>query len=438
MMGLALCSILSILLLNHHHHTFIAAVAAAGDSFIKTRGTHFLLNGDLFYANGFNAYWLMYVASDPSQRSKVSAAFQEAKSHDLTVARTWAFSDGGYRPLQYAPGSYNQDMFKGLDFVVSEARSHGVKLIMSLANNYDSFGGKKQYVNWARAHTGRYLASDDEFFTDSVVKGYYKNHIQTVLNRKNTFTGIRYKDDPTIMAWELMNEPRCTSDSSGRTIQAWITEMAFFVKSIDRNHLLEAGLEGFYGPSTPQKMNLNPSVQVGTDFIANNRVPAIDFATVHSYPDQWLSNANEQSQLSFMNNWLNAHIQDAQYILGKPIIIAEFGKSWKDSGFSTYQRDQMFNAVYYKIYSSAKRGGAAAGGLFWQLLTEGMDSFRDGYEVVLGETTSTTNLIRQQSHKLYQIRKIFARIGNQKRWKIARAAARKNRSRNGGRKGIGN
>ncbi|CAN1344305.1 Mannan endo-1,4-beta-mannosidase 7 [Linum perenne] len=404
MMGLALCSILSILLLNHHHHTFIAAVAAAGDSFIKTRGTHFLLNGDLFYANGFNAYWLMYVASDPSQRSKVSAAFQEAKSHDLTVARTWAFSDGGYRPLQYAPGSYNQDMFKGLDFVVSEARSHGVKLIMSLANNYDSFGGKKQYVNWARAHTGRYLASDDEFFTDSVVKGYYKNHIQTVLNRKNTFTGIRYKDDPTIMAWELMNEPRCTSDSSGRTIQ-----MAFFVKSIDRNHLLE----------------------VGTDFIANNRVPAIDFATVHSYPDQWLSNANEQSQLSFMNNWLNAHIQDAQYILGKPIIIAEFGKSWKD-------RDQMFNAVYYKIYSSAKRGGAAAGGLFWQLLTEGMDSFRDGYEVVLGETTSTTNLIRQQSHKLYQIRKIFARIGNQKRWKIARAAARKNRSRNGGRKGIGN
>ncbi|XP_048230900.1 mannan endo-1,4-beta-mannosidase 7 [Ricinus communis] len=403
----------------------------AGDGFIRTRGVHFFLNGNPYYANGFNAYWLMYIASDPSQRHKVSTAFREAASHGLTVARTWAFSDGGYRPLQYSPASYNEQMFKGLDFVIAEARRYGIKLILSLVNNYETFGGKKQYVNWARSR-GQYLSSDDDFFRHPVVKGYFKNHIMTVLNRYNSFTRMHYKDDPTIMAWELMNEPRCTSDPSGRTIQAWIMEMAQFVKSMDRNHLLEAGLEGFYGKSTPQRTSLNPGIEMGTDFIANNRIPGIDFATVHSYPDQWLSNSNDQYQLTFLNNWLNAHIQDAQYTLRKPILLTEFGKSWKDPGFSTYQRDQMFNTVYFRIYSSAKRGGAAAGGLFWQLLTEGMDSFRDGYEIILGERSSTANVISQQSHKLNQIRKIFERMRNVQRWKRARAMRRHQGGNRGG------
>lgn len=138
-----------------------------------------------------------------------------------------------------------------------------------------------------------------------------------------------------------------------------------------------------------------------------------------------LSSSDNQYQLTFLNNWLNAHIQDAQYILRKPILVTEFGKSWKDPGFSTYQRDLMFNTVYYKIYSSAKRGGAAAGGLFWQLLTEGMDNFRDGYEVILSESSSTVNVITQQSHKLYQIRKIFERMRNVQRWRRARAIRRR-------------
>lgn len=95
-----------------HQACFHARQVEAGDGFVRARGIHFLLNGSPYYANGFNAYWLMYMASDPSQRYKVSAAFREASSHGLTVARTWAFSDGGYRPLQYSPGSYDEQMFQ--------------------------------------------------------------------------------------------------------------------------------------------------------------------------------------------------------------------------------------------------------------------------------------------------------------------------------------
>lgn len=64
--------------------------------------------------------------------------------------------------------------------------------------------------------------------------------------------------------------------------------MASYVKSIDSKHLLEIGLEGFYGPSTPERLDADkPYFKVGTDYIANNKVKGIDFATVHTYPDEW-------------------------------------------------------------------------------------------------------------------------------------------------------
>ncbi|TKY75172.1 Mannan endo-1,4-beta-mannosidase 7 [Spatholobus suberectus] len=388
----------------------------ADAGFVKTRGVQLMLNGSPYYANGFNAYWLMYVASDPSQRNKVSSAFQEASNHGLNIARTWAFSDGGYKPLQYSPGSYNEQMFQGLDFAIAEARKYGIKLLLSLVNNYENMGGKKQYVEWARSQ-GQSINSEDDFFTNPVVKGYYKNHVKAVLTRRNSITGVAYKDDPTIMAWELMNEVRCSSDQSGKTVQAWITEMASYLKSTDGNHLLEAGLEGFYGQSKPES---NPNFNVGTDFIANNQIPGIDFATVHSYPDQWLSSSSYEDQISFLSRWLNEHIKDAKNTLHKPLLFAEFGISTKSFGGNSTPRDHLFDTVYSAIYSSASSGGAAVGGLFWQLLAEGMDSFRDGYEVVLGESPSTASLIAQQSQKLNRIRKMYARLRNIERWKQAK------------------
>lgn len=79
---------------------------------MTTNGTGFVMNGRPFYANGFNAYWLMYMASDPAGRSKVSSAFQQASSHGMTMVRAWAFSDGGHKALQRSPGSYDESMFQ--------------------------------------------------------------------------------------------------------------------------------------------------------------------------------------------------------------------------------------------------------------------------------------------------------------------------------------
>lgn len=63
--------------------------------------------------------------------------------------------------------------------MLSEARRNGIRLILSLANNYDNYGGKKQYVQWAKEQ-GQSIASEDDFFTNPVVKDYYKNHIKVI------------------------------------------------------------------------------------------------------------------------------------------------------------------------------------------------------------------------------------------------------------------
>ncbi|CAA6661374.1 unnamed protein product [Spirodela intermedia] len=392
--------LLLVCLLNQRH---LRADAAA---FVRVSGLHFTVNGSPFFANGFNAYWLMSVAADTAHRSKVSMAFQEAASHGLTVCRTWAFSDGGYRALQVSPGVYDEQVFRGLDFVVAEASKHGIRLVLSF----------KQYVSWARAR-GQNVFSDDDFFSNPLVRFFFKNHV-----KEEHAHGGMYRDDPTILAWELMNEPRCPSDPSGRTLQSWIEEMAAHVKSIDWNHLLEAGLEGFYGPAAPPQKRFLPGLNVGTDFISNNLVHGVDFATIHSYPDQWLSGSDHQTQLAFLERWLDAHIADARLILRMPLLLAEFGISRKDLGFSAAQRDALLTAVYTKVYRSARAGGSAAGALFWHLLEQGMEVYGDGYEIVFQEIPHRpASIITEQGRRLRYLGKLGARLRNVEKLEKARA-----------------
>ncbi|KAL2231792.1 UNVERIFIED_CONTAM: Mannan endo-1,4-beta-mannosidase 2 [Sesamum indicum] len=381
----------------------------SNSAFVRTSGSHFVLHASSpFLFNGFNAYWMMHLASDPIQRYKVSHVFREASAAGLTVCRTWAFSDGGDRALQISPGTYDERVFQGLDFVVSEASKYGIRLILSFVNNYNDFGGRQQYVQWAR-NAGVQINTEDDFYTHPVLKDYYKNHIRKVVTRFNTITRMAYKDDPTIMAWELINEPRCQIDYSGRTLNGWVEEMAGFVKWLDKKHLVEIGMEGFYGDTMPERMQLvNPGYQVGTDFITNNLIKDIDFATIHAYPDIWLSGKSDDEQMGFMERWMSSHLEDAKTILKKPLVIAEFGKSSKDPGFSLNQREVYMENVYRDIYRFARRGGGTmSGSLVWQLMAQGMDGYHDGYEIILSQTPSTARIISRQSHAMNTLSHLF-------------------------------
>lgn len=142
-----------------------------------------------------------------------------------------------------------------------------------------------------------------------------------------------------------------------------------------------------------------------------------------------LSASNDQSQLAFLSNWIDVHIRDARDALRKPLLVTEFGKSSKDPGFSVGQRDALFKTVYSKIYWSARSGGSAAGGFFWQLLSEGMGSYGDGYEIVLSEGSSTARIIALQSRQLRYLGKWYARQRNVAKLNKAKAMREEERQR---------
>lgn len=79
------------------------------------------------------------------------------------------------------------NLFQALDFVVSEAKKYKIRLVLSLTNNWEGYGGKAQYVKWGK-EAGLNLTSDDDFFSDPTVKGYYQAHIKV-----NLFSFLLFK-----------------------------------------------------------------------------------------------------------------------------------------------------------------------------------------------------------------------------------------------------
>lgn len=118
-----------------------------------------------------------------------------------------------------------------------------------------------------------------------------------------------------------------------------------------------------------------------------------------------LSGQGEDAQTAFVQRWMEIHTADAKAIIMKPLVFGEFGKSKKDPDYSVSTRDAYMNVVYSDIYNLATNGGAMAGGLVWQILAEGMESYGDGYEIVLPEEPSTNAIMSQQSTRMKSLQR---------------------------------
>ena len=77
---------------------------------------------------------------------------------------------------------------------------------------------------------------------------------------------------------------------SRHAAQGWIEEMSAHLKSVDPNHLVTVGEEGFYAVGSVNE-RLNPgngwASITGQNFSANHAPAGIDFAAIHLWPDNW-------------------------------------------------------------------------------------------------------------------------------------------------------
>jgi uncharacterized protein (TIGR03437 family) len=339
----------------------------AQSGFVGVRGTHFTLNDQPFYFAGANNYYLIY-----KSEFMINSVLDLALAMGLKVLRTWPFLDRGsldgsvpdVDPPGAKEGVYFQywdrdggapafndgpDGLQRLDFVIHAAGQRGLKLILPLINNWREFGGIDQYVTWYR------LYSHDEFYTDPGTRQAYKNWALHLLSRRNVYSGLLYKDDPTILAWELANEPRCKggiealnpAECRPATLIAWVQEMSIFLKENDSKHLVGVGDEGFFRRSAGSDWLRNGSQ--GVDFDAFLRTASIDFGTMHLYADAW------GRDIAWGNQWIEEHIA-AGAEAGKPVLLGEYG--WRERA----TREVAFRAWLNTV---ERRGGAAD--LVWMI-----------------------------------------------------------------------
>jgi hypothetical protein len=236
-----------------------------------------------------------------------------------------------------------------------------------------------QYVAWCAP--GQSLLA---FYTQAPCRQLYQAYVTYVLNRVNTYNGRRYKDDPTVFAWELANEPDLPDnlDRSGQAIRAWVAEMAAFLKALDGNHLVGTGEVGGdvttagYSPlSAYNNQAWFFDGTKGTAFSQNTADPHVDFGSVHVYPEFWNMSATSGQ------TWIADHARIARG-LGKPLLVGEFGASQNA-------------AATYTAWLQTAETEQVGGSLQWQLMCPSCFGMRDQFGVAYPPASDVSGVLAQ-------------------------------------------
>jgi mannan endo-1,4-beta-mannosidase len=257
------------------------------------------------------------------------------------------------------PGQLNEEALAVLDQVVAAAGRHRVRLILPFVDQWSWWGGLAELAGF-RGKKLEAIWTDPELIED------YKKIIASVVSRVNTATGIRYRDDKTILAWETGNELG-SPDS-------WTRIMAAHIKSLDSNHLV---IDGAMRKTVSQ---------------ASLEDPNIDFVQTHHYDKD-------------PRDMLEGILRNRELSRGrKPYHVGEFGFLGTEA-----LRAVMDTVIDQKIAGAllwSLRYRSRDGGFYWHHEPAGGDYFKayhwPGFEI--GEYYDERRFLRIVREKAFEIR----------------------------------
>jgi len=368
----------------------VASCSEQKTGFVRVERTLFWIGDKPYHFLGTNFWYGINLASKGpgGDRERLRRELDNLQAMGVTNLRIVAGSEGPdseqYRmvpSLQVSPGKYNEDVVDGLDYLLAEMGKRKMKAVVCLTNFWNWSGGMAQYVVWSgKADSipyppphpggdwGRYQEFTAQFYSNQQAVAMLNDHITYIVGRKNNYTGQMYVDDPTIMAWQLCNEPRGINNQEA--YRKWIDTSSSLIKEMDKNHLVTTGSEG-----------KTSSEYSGTDPLKDHSFVNIDYMTIHVWVQNWgvydpaKADSTYEPSVVYALNYIDEHDKIARQ-LDKPMVLEEFGISRDDNshdpGSPTTVRDRYYGEIFTGILTlSSNPKSPVAGSNFWAWAGEG-------------------------------------------------------------------
>jgi hypothetical protein len=205
----------------------LPGVCASGDPFVRRTGQSLSLRGRPYTFVGAISWGIAWAEGSctidtlDSQAAALDRTFDDLSRMRAGVLRIGAF--------QRFAGPSGRD-YASFERVVAAARRAGVRLIFVLENWYGGCSRGQRDDAWF--DTG-YAAPYDGYALS------YTDYVQGVTDH--------FRDEPAILAWELMNEARSNDFAA---LDRFVRNSSGLVRATDPNHLIALGLDDGSAPGT--------------------------------------------------------------------------------------------------------------------------------------------------------------------------------------------